>query len=70
MSLLIDTVVIGDTPIDVYGTVLPAEPSVGIMNGYVEIEDLEIGGVSVYEMIAKSNLWDMVQESVNERVGE
>ena len=67
---MIGTVIVGDTPIDVYGVVCPAEPSVGIMNSYVDIEDLQIGGISVYEMIAKSNLWDMVQESINDQVGE
>ena len=67
---MIGTVIIGDTPVDVYGTVCSAEPSVGIMNSYVDIEDLQIGGISVYEMIAKSNLWDMVQESINDQVGE
>ncbi len=67
---MIGTVIVGDTPVDVYGTVCSAEPSVGIMNSYVDIEDLQIGGVSVYEMIAKSNLWDMVQESINDQVGE
>lgn len=67
---MIGTVIVGDTPVDVYGTVCSAEPSVGIMNSYVDIEDLQIGGISVYEMIAKSNLWDMVQESINDQVGE
>lgn len=67
---MIGTVIVGDTPIDVYGTVLPAEPSVGIMGSYVEIDDLQIGGVSVYEMIAKSNLWDMVQDSINDQMGD
>ena len=66
---MIGTVIVGDTPIDVYGTVLPAEPDVGIMGKYVDIEDLQIGGVSVYEMLAKSNLWNMVQDSINEQVG-
>ena len=67
---MIGTVIIGDTPVDVYGTVCSAEPSVGIMNSYVDIEDLQIGGISVYEMLAKSNLWDVVQESINDQVGE
>ena len=67
---MIGTVIVGDTPIDVYGVVCPAEPDVGIMGKYVDIEDLQIGGVSVYEMLAKSNLWDMVQDSINEQVGE
>jgi len=40
------------------------------MGSYVEIDDLQIGGVSVYEMIAKSNLWDMVQDSINDQVGD
>lgn len=67
---MIGTVILGDTPIDVYGVVCPAEPSLGIMNGYVDIEDLQIGGISVYEMLAKSNLWDGLQETINEQLGE
>lgn len=66
----VNTVVIGDTAIDVYGYVLPAEPNVGIINDYVEIEDLAINGVSVYEMIAKSNLWNEVQDSINNQVSD
>ena len=66
----VNTVVIGDTPIDVYGTVLPAEPNVGIMNNYVEIEELAINGVSVYEMIARSNLWNEVQDAINDQVSD
>ena len=65
---MIGTVIIGDTPVDVYGTVLPAEPNVGIMNNYVEIEELAINGVSVYEMIARSNLWNEVQDAINDQV--
>lgn len=66
----VNTVVIGDTAIDVYGTVLPAEPNVGIMNNYVEIEELAINGVSVYEMIARSNLWNEVQDAINDQVSD
>ena len=67
---MIGTVIVGDTPVQVFGTVCRAEPDVGIMGKYVDIEDLQIGGVSVYEMLAKSNLWDVVQESINDQVGE
>ena len=67
---MIGTVIVGDTPVQVFGTVCRAEPDVGINNRYVDIEDLQIGGVSVYEMLAKSNLWDVVQESINDQVGE
>ena len=67
---MIGTVILGDTPVDVYGTVCSAEPSVGIMNSYVDIEDLQIGGISVYEMIARSNLWNEVQDAINDQVGD
>lgn len=66
---MIGTVIIGDTPIDVYGVVCPAEPDVGIMGDYVEIEDLEIGGVSVYEMLASSDLWTKIEERINDQLG-
>jgi len=65
---LIGTVVLGDTPVFVYGTVCLAEPAVGIPNDYAEIEDLQIGGESVYEMIANSNLWGRVEESINDQL--
>ena len=66
---MIGTVIIGDTPIDVYGVVCPAEPDVGLMSDYVEIEDLEIGGVSVYEMLASSDLWIKIVERINDQLG-
>lgn len=65
---MIGTVMIGDTPINVFGVICPAEPTLGIMCDYVDIEDLQIGGVCVYEMIARSNLWDMVQQAINDQV--
>ena len=67
---MIGTVIVGDTPVDVYGVVCPAEPSVGIMNSYVDIEDLQIGGVSVYEMLGSSTLWDIIQQRINAQVNE
>ena len=67
---MIGTVIIGDTPVDVYGTVCPAEPDLGINNKYAEIWDLEIGGISVYEMIARSNLWNEVQDAINDQVSD
>ena len=66
---MIGTVIIGDTPIDVYGVVCPAEPDVGIMGDYVEIEDLEVNGVSVYEMLASSDLWIKIVERINDQLG-
>jgi hypothetical protein len=66
---LIGTVTLGDTDIDVYGTVCPAETDVGLMSDYAEIEDLEIGGVSVYEMLANSDLMPKIEERINEQLG-
>jgi hypothetical protein len=66
---LIGTVTLGDTDIDVYGTVCPAEPDVGLMSDYAEIEDLEIGGVSVYEMLANSDLMPKIEERINDQLG-
>jgi hypothetical protein len=59
----------GDTEIEVYGTVCPAEPNVGIPNDYAEIEDLKIGGVSVYELFASYGLLDKAQEYINDSWG-
>jgi len=66
---MIGTVIIGDTPIDVYGVVCPAEPDVGLMSDYVEIEDLEINGVSVYEMLVNSDIWTKIEERINDQLG-
>lgn len=66
---LIGTVTLGDTDIDVYGTVCPAETDVGLMSDYAEIEDLEIGGVSVYEMLANSDLMPKIEERINDQLG-
>ena len=66
---LIGTVTLGDTDIDVYGTVCPAETDVGLMSDYAEIEDLEIGGVSVYEMLANSDLMPKIEEQINDQLG-
>ncbi len=66
---LIGTVTLGDTDIDVYGTVCPAEHDVGLMSDYAEIEDLEIGGVSVYEMLANSDLMPKIEERINDQLG-
>ena len=66
---LIGTVTLGDTDIDVYGTVCAAEPDVGLMSDYAEIEDLEIGGVSVYEMLANSDLMPKIEERINDQLG-
>ncbi len=66
---LIGTVTLGDTDIDVYGTVCPAETDLGLMSDYAEIEDLEIGGVSVYEMLASSDLWTKIEERINDQLG-
>ena len=65
---MIGTVTIGDTPIDVYGTELPSEPDVGIMGSYVEIEDLEVGGISIYEMVANNPIFEQIQEAINDIV--
>jgi len=67
---LIGTVTIGDTPVDVYGTECPAEHDVGLMGNYVDIEDLEVGGVSIYEMVANNPIFDRIQESINDMVNE
>lgn len=66
---LIGTVTLGDTDIDVYGTVCPAETDLGLMSDYAEIEDLEIGGVSVYEMLANSDLFPKIEERINDQLG-
>ncbi len=66
---LIGTVTLGDTDIDVYGTVCPAETDVGLMSDYAEIEDLKIGGVSVYELFASYGLLDKAQEYINDAWG-
>lgn len=63
---MIGTITMGDTEIDVYGTEYPAEPDVGLMSKYVEIEDLKIGGVSVYELFASYGLLDKAEEYINE----
>jgi hypothetical protein len=65
---VIGTITMGDTDIDVYGTVYPAEPNLGIMSDYVEIEDLRIGGVSVYELFASYGLLDKAEEYANDLV--
>ena len=65
---MIGTVTIGDTPVDVYGTELPSEPDVGIMGSYVEIEDLEVGGISIYEMVANNPIFEQIQEEINDLV--
>jgi hypothetical protein len=65
---MIGTITMGDTDIDVYGTVYPAEPNLGIMSDYVEIEDLRIGGVSVYELFASYGLLDKAEEYANDMV--
>ena len=67
---MIGTVTIGDTPVDVYGTELPSEPDVGIMGNYVEIEDLEVGGISIYEMVANNPIFEQIQEAINDMVNE
>jgi hypothetical protein len=59
----------GNTDIDVYGTECSAEPDVGLMTDYVEIEDLRIGGVSVYELFASYGLLDKAQEYANDNYG-
>ena len=65
----INTITMGDTDIEVYGTECSAEPDVGLMSDYVEIEDLKIGGVSVYEMFASYGLLDKAQEYINDAWG-
>ena len=65
---MIGTITMGDTDIDVYGTVYPAEPNLGIMSDYVEIEDLKIGGVSVYELFASYGLLNKAEEYANDLV--
>ena len=61
----INTITMGDTEIEVYGTVCPAEPNVGIPNDYAEIEDLKIGGVSVYELFASYGLLNKAEDYIN-----
>ena len=65
----INTITMGDTDIEVYGTECSAEPDVGLMSDYVEIEDLKIGGVSVYELFASYGLLDKAQEYINDSWG-
>ena len=69
MSLLIDTVIIDDAPIDVYGTICNAEPTAGIPYDYVDIDDLQIGGVSVYTLFSQNDLLVKVEEAVNDWLG-
>jgi hypothetical protein len=66
--IVIGTVTIGDTPVDVYGTECSSEPDVGIMGNYVEIEDLEVGGISIYEMVGNSPIFEQIQEAINDMV--
>ena len=65
---MIGTVTLGDTDIEVYGTECSAEPDVGIMGNYVEIEDLEVGGISIYEMVANNPIFEQIQEAINDMV--
>ena len=65
----INTIMMGDTPVDVYGIECSAEPDVGLMSDYVEIEDLKIGGVSVYELFLAYGLLDKAQEYINDSFG-
>ena len=67
MSRLVNTVMIDDAPIDVYGTICKAEP--GIPYDYVDIDDLQIGGVSVYTLFSQNDLLIKVEEAVNDRLG-
>jgi len=67
---VIGTITMGDTDIDVYGTVYPAETDVGLMSKYVEIEDLKIGGVSVYELFASYGLLAKAEEYINDLLGD
>ncbi len=69
MSNYINTITMGDTDIEVYGTECSAEPDVGLMSDYVEIEDLKIGGVSVYELFSAYGLLDKAQEYINDSFG-
>ena len=64
----INTIMMGDTPVDVYGTECSAEPDVGLMTDYVDIEDLEVGGISIYEMVGNSPIFDQIQEAINDMV--
>jgi hypothetical protein len=66
----VGTVTYSGTPITVFGTVCPADTSVGIMASYVDIEDLQIGGVSVYELIRNSDIWESLDEQINEELTE
>ena len=67
---MIGTVIIGDTPVDVFGVVCPAEPSIGIMGDYVDIEDLQVSGVSIYEMVSDTPIFEKIQEAIDYQVGE
>lgn len=67
---MLGTVTYSGTPIAVFGAVCPADTSVGIMASYVDIEDLQIGGVSVYDLIRNSDIWESLDEQINEELTE
>jgi hypothetical protein len=54
-----------DAPVEVIGRVLPADRSVGIMSDYYEIDDLRIGGFSVYTLLEQVNLIPEIEERIN-----
>ena len=69
MSKYIDTIIFDDAEVDVYGYIQNADPTVGLMADYVEIDDLQIGKVSVYTLFSNNGLLDKVEEAVNDRLG-
>jgi hypothetical protein len=38
------------------------------MGNYVEIEDLEVGGISIYEMVGNNPIFEQIQEAINDMV--
>lgn len=71
MSNYVCSITVGDTELDIYGYVCEPEDDIGY-SGEVEIEDVRVcckdpkDGVSIYEMVSGTTLWDHIVQVVNE----
>ena len=71
MSNYVCTVTVGDTELDIYGYVCQPEDDIGY-SGEIEIEDIRVccrdpkEGVSIYEMVANTPLWDHISQAAHE----
>ena len=71
MSNYVCSIIVGDTELDIYGYVCEPEDDIGY-NGEIEIEDIRVcckdpkEGVSIYEMVAGTSLWDHIVEAAHE----